>query len=72
VDQLRWSITTEGIARPSGDHWPGSMTAVAGPRIVCLTVDAEPPYLWGWRGMEEGAPALLGLFQEEDIPDLTP
>ncbi|GMV05725.1 MAG: hypothetical protein AMXMBFR53_20020 [Gemmatimonadota bacterium] len=41
------------------------------PRRVCLTVDAEPdcpPYLWSWRGMEEGAPALLDLLAEEDVP----
>jgi len=40
-------------------------------RVVCLTVDAEPdcpPYLWGWRGMEEGAPMLLDLFREEGVP----
>ena len=41
------------------------------PRTVCLTVDAEPdcpPYLRGWRGMEEGAPALLDLFRENEVP----
>lgn len=41
------------------------------PRIVCLTVDAEPdcpPYLRGWRGMEEGAPALLDLLRESRAP----
>lgn len=40
-------------------------------RVVCLTVDAEPdcpPYLSGWRGMEEGAPLLLDLFREEGVP----
>ncbi len=40
-------------------------------RVVCLTVDAEPdcpPYLWGWRGMEEGAPRLLELLREEGVP----
>ncbi len=40
-------------------------------RTVCLTVDAEPdcpPYLQGWRGMEEGAPLLLELFREEGVP----
>lgn len=38
---------------------------------VCLTVDAEPdcpPYLKGWRGMEEGAPLLLELFAAEGVP----
>ncbi len=41
------------------------------PRIVCLTVDAEPdcpPYLQGWRGIEEGAPALLDLLREGRTP----
>lgn len=41
------------------------------PRIICLTVDAEPdcpPYLRGWRGMEEGAPQLLDLFAGEGVP----
>lgn len=40
-------------------------------RIVCLTVDAEPdcpPYMEGWRGMEEGAPALLDLLRENRAP----
>jgi len=40
-------------------------------RQVCLTVDAEPdcpPYLWTWRGMEEGAPWLLDTFAAEDVP----
>jgi peptidoglycan/xylan/chitin deacetylase (PgdA/CDA1 family) len=40
-------------------------------RTVCVTVDAEPdcpPFLWGWRGMEEGAPQLLELFRAERIP----
>ena len=40
-------------------------------RTVCFTVDAEPdcpPYLEGWRGMEEGAPALLELLRDEGIP----
>lgn len=42
-----------------------------GARVVCLTVDAEPdcpPYLRGWRGMEEGAPLLLDLLREEGVP----
>ena len=40
-------------------------------RTVCFTVDAEPdcpPYLWGWRGMEEGAPPLLDLLRDEGVP----
>lgn len=38
---------------------------------VCVTVDAEPdcpPYLWGWRGMDEGAPLLLDLFARAGVP----
>lgn len=38
---------------------------------VCLTVDVEPdcpPFLWTWRGMEEGLPRLLDLFAEEGVP----
>ena len=37
---------------------------------VCLTVDVEPdcpPYLGGWRGVEEGMPPLLSLLEEEGI-----
>ncbi len=39
-------------------------------RQVCFTVDAEPdcpPYLWSWRGMEEGAPWLLDTLDAEGI-----
>ena len=42
----------------------------AGGLTVCLTVDAEPdcpPYLEGWRGMEEGAPILLSLLRAEGV-----
>jgi peptidoglycan/xylan/chitin deacetylase (PgdA/CDA1 family) len=45
--------------------------ATPAPIDVCITVDMEPdcpPYLWTWRGMEEGAPKLLDLFAEEGIP----
>jgi len=39
---------------------------------VCITVDFEPdcpPYLSStFRGIEEGAPALLSLFQELEVP----
>jgi peptidoglycan/xylan/chitin deacetylase (PgdA/CDA1 family) len=38
---------------------------------VCLTVDVEPdcpPYLQGWRGLEEGMPPLLALLESERIP----
>ncbi len=38
---------------------------------VCLTVDVEPdcpPFLWTWRGMEEGLPRLLDVFAEESVP----
>ncbi|HEX9105673.1 MAG TPA: polysaccharide deacetylase family protein [Longimicrobiales bacterium] len=39
--------------------------------VVCLTVDLEqdcPPFLSGYRGMEEGFPLLLQLFAEEGVP----
>jgi peptidoglycan/xylan/chitin deacetylase (PgdA/CDA1 family) len=38
---------------------------------VYFTVDVEhdcPPYLHTWRGIEEGVPLLLALFEEEAIP----
>lgn len=41
------------------------------PRTVCLTVDAEPdcpPYLWTWRGIEEGMPRLMDLLASEGVP----
>ena len=37
---------------------------------VCLTVDMEhdcPPYLTGYRGIEEGTPHLMGLFAREEV-----
>lgn len=37
---------------------------------VYLTADVEPdcpPYLWTWRGMEEGFPRLLDLFADEGV-----
>jgi peptidoglycan-N-acetylglucosamine deacetylase len=37
---------------------------------VCLTVDTEPdcpPFLTTYRGIEEGLPALLNLFSEEQV-----
>jgi peptidoglycan/xylan/chitin deacetylase (PgdA/CDA1 family) len=37
---------------------------------VCVTVDVEPdcpPYLGGWRGLEEGMPRLLALFAELEV-----
>ncbi|MGC4116772.1 MAG: polysaccharide deacetylase family protein [Myxococcales bacterium] len=39
--------------------------------IVCFTVDLEPdcpPYLSGWRGLEEGTPRLLALLDRERVP----
>lgn len=39
-------------------------------RIVYMTVDAEPdcpPFLWTWRGIEEGMPRLFELFETEEI-----
>ncbi len=38
---------------------------------VYVTVDVEPdcpPYLWTWRGMEEGMPRLLELIDAEAVP----
>jgi len=38
---------------------------------ACLTVDLEqdcPPFLTSYRGIEEGAPALLGLLADEGLP----
>jgi peptidoglycan-N-acetylglucosamine deacetylase len=38
---------------------------------ACFTVDMEPdcpPYLSGWRGIDEGAPALLALLGRHRIP----
>jgi len=38
---------------------------------VCLTVDVEPdcpPYLWTWRGIDEGMPRLLDLLDDEQLP----
>jgi len=40
-------------------------------RIAYFTVDAEPdcpPFLWTWRGIEEGMPRLLALLAEEGVP----
>lgn len=37
---------------------------------VYLTADVEPdcpPYLWTWRGIEEGMPRLLDLFSDEAV-----
>lgn len=39
-------------------------------RVASFTVDLEPdcpPYLWTWRGVEEGMPLLLGMLAEERI-----
>ncbi|MBW3534738.1 MAG: polysaccharide deacetylase family protein [Gemmatimonadetes bacterium] len=44
--------------------------AAEGPRTVCFSVDVEPdcpPYLAGWRGVEEGLPALLGLLADAEV-----
>jgi peptidoglycan/xylan/chitin deacetylase (PgdA/CDA1 family) len=38
---------------------------------VCFTVDVEPdcpPFLSGYRGVEEGMPRLLAMLAEEDVP----
>jgi len=37
---------------------------------VVISVDVEPdcpPFLWTWRGIEEGMPRLLEMLQQEDI-----
>ena len=39
-------------------------------RDVAFTVDLEPdcpPFLWGWRGVEEGMPRLLALLRDEKV-----
>jgi peptidoglycan/xylan/chitin deacetylase (PgdA/CDA1 family) len=38
--------------------------------IVCVTIDMEqdcPPYLTGWRGVEQGTPVLLDLLRDEAV-----
>jgi len=48
-----------------------AVTAARRMRTVCFSVDAEPdcpPYLQGWRGMEEGTPRLLDLLHSEGVP----
>lgn len=38
---------------------------------IYLTVDVEPdcpPYLWTWRGIEDGMPRLLGVLDEMGVP----
>lgn len=40
------------------------------PRVASFTVDLEPdcpPYLWTWRGVEEGMPRLLELLARRSI-----
>ena len=49
---------------------PTTAPSAEAPIDVCVTVDMEPdcpPYLWTWRGMEEGAPRVLDLFAREGI-----
>lgn len=44
-------------------HSPETLT-------VCLTADVEPdcpPYLWTWRGIEEGMPRFLDLLDAEGV-----
>ena len=46
-------------------------TATTTRPIAYMTVDAEPdcpPFLWTWRGIEEGMPKLLALLAEEGVP----
>jgi peptidoglycan-N-acetylglucosamine deacetylase len=43
----------------------------AEPLVVAFTVDLEPdcpPFLEGFRGIDQGAPALLDLLREESVP----
>jgi peptidoglycan/xylan/chitin deacetylase (PgdA/CDA1 family) len=47
------------------------MAAATSPLRVALTVDMEPdcpPFLWTWRGVTEGAPRLIDLFAQEQVP----
>ncbi|MCZ8313849.1 polysaccharide deacetylase family protein [Phreatobacter sp.] len=47
------------------------MAAATPPLRVALTVDMEPdcpPFLWTWRGVTEGAPRLIDLFRDEQVP----
>lgn len=42
-----------------------------GPPVVAFTIDVEPdcpPYLTGFRGIEQGMPRLLEMLAEEGIP----
>jgi peptidoglycan/xylan/chitin deacetylase (PgdA/CDA1 family) len=55
-DDLSWGV--------SGSSLPAMLR-------VCLTVDVEPdcpPYLQGWRGIEQGMPRLLALLDAEGVP----
>lgn len=41
------------------------------PLTVCISADVEPdcpPYLWTWRGIEEGMPRFLDLLDVEGVP----
>src|SRR5688500_1401953 len=41
------------------------------PLTVCFTVDVEPdcpPYLTGFRGIEQGMPKLLSMLADEGVP----
>lgn len=52
----------------TGIEYPA--TVKKGPDVY-LTVDVEPdcpPFLWTWRGIEEGMPRLLDVFREENVP----
>jgi peptidoglycan-N-acetylglucosamine deacetylase len=55
-----------------GSKRSGSSASLDTPFLdVCVTVDMEPdcpPYLWTWRGIDEGAPLLFDLFDREKIP----
>jgi len=48
-----------------------AMDAPHGRPDVYITVDVEPdcpPYLWTWRGMDEGMPRLIELIDAEAVP----
>jgi peptidoglycan-N-acetylglucosamine deacetylase len=49
---------------------PVIAAAASGAPDVFLTCDVEPdcpPYLWTWRGIDEGAPRLFDLLGEEQV-----
>jgi peptidoglycan/xylan/chitin deacetylase (PgdA/CDA1 family) len=50
---------------------PARFASASGCLDVCITVDMEPdcpPYLWTWRGIDEGFPQLSALLDVEKVP----